>query len=506
MPEIREAFEWMEPYIREYKELAGGGKLYKVRAIHVTTTQDLSKFSDEELGKAGHARWEQSLLVKKRYTHDELLRGGRSLSDRPIGINHKLRLPWPQNSTLDAEYSGKDRFVETIVRVYDKKLIELIDQHKVKHVSIEGHSRGANEVDGIEPLGVVFTGLTFVTEDEIPGDPATSIEVLETIRLEEITDFGEPFAGYKDFADCVAKNADQKNPQAYCAAIMRQAETSQAVTDGKTNEKIGENKNMSEQVKEPPTTNPPPQTPQVMEPPLPNHVAIQQMTQVDADTGKLLNPPPEKKPESMEEQLKYYAERGRVNDERIRQDITKLTNASNNLHEDVKKDVEGLRKEVKKLDESIIAKADVQSLLTRLDADWSTKLGESKKALADLVSSFEKKLTEAIETRDLKLKEQSTQVQELQTKNKELTETVAKQNEVIGKSTEQVAGFHKEFLEVLGTVQGIHSALKDRKILSENIPFKGSKPDGEPPQAGASTKLEEDPVRWAAFNKRVSKR
>lgn len=30
-----------------------------------------------------------------------------------------------------------------------------------------------------------------------------------------------PFAGYKDFADCVAKNQDKKNPKAYCAFIAR---------------------------------------------------------------------------------------------------------------------------------------------------------------------------------------------------------------------------------------------------------------------------------------------
>jgi len=33
-----------------------------------------------------------------------------------------------------------------------------------------------------------------------------------------------PFAGYRDFADCVAKNRDKKNPKAYCATIMRKVE------------------------------------------------------------------------------------------------------------------------------------------------------------------------------------------------------------------------------------------------------------------------------------------
>lgn len=33
-----------------------------------------------------------------------------------------------------------------------------------------------------------------------------------------------PFAGYKDFAECVRKNRNKKNPEAYCAEIMRRAE------------------------------------------------------------------------------------------------------------------------------------------------------------------------------------------------------------------------------------------------------------------------------------------
>lgn len=33
-----------------------------------------------------------------------------------------------------------------------------------------------------------------------------------------------PFAGYKDFDDCVAKNRDKRDPKAYCAEIMRKVE------------------------------------------------------------------------------------------------------------------------------------------------------------------------------------------------------------------------------------------------------------------------------------------
>ena len=36
-----------------------------------------------------------------------------------------------------------------------------------------------------------------------------------------------PFAGYKNFADCVRQNKGKKDPQAYCGSIMHQVEDKQ---------------------------------------------------------------------------------------------------------------------------------------------------------------------------------------------------------------------------------------------------------------------------------------
>ena len=33
-----------------------------------------------------------------------------------------------------------------------------------------------------------------------------------------------PFAGYKDFDECVAKNRDKDDPKGYCATIQRKVE------------------------------------------------------------------------------------------------------------------------------------------------------------------------------------------------------------------------------------------------------------------------------------------
>ena len=51
-----------------------------------------------------------------------------------------------------------------------------------------------------------------------------------SIKFIEKTDgFGtsiimKPFAGYKNFDDCVRKNSEKANPEGYCAEIMRRVE------------------------------------------------------------------------------------------------------------------------------------------------------------------------------------------------------------------------------------------------------------------------------------------
>ena len=41
---------------------------------------------------------------------------------------------------------------------------------------------------------------------------------------EIISNKNMPFAGYKNFADCVRQNRSKKDPQAYCGSIMHQVE------------------------------------------------------------------------------------------------------------------------------------------------------------------------------------------------------------------------------------------------------------------------------------------
>jgi len=58
-----------------------------------------------------------------------------------------------------------------------------------------------------------------VSDEEVDID-----EILDELDEEERSEGKRPFAGYADFDDCVSKNQDKKNPEAYCGAIQAQAE------------------------------------------------------------------------------------------------------------------------------------------------------------------------------------------------------------------------------------------------------------------------------------------
>jgi len=70
-------------------------------------------------------------------------------------------------------------------------------------------------------------GETNIKQDQIQqsiDNPSMSFFKTEEEASEFFRALGEPFAGYANFQDCVAKNQDKGNPKAYCATIMRKVE------------------------------------------------------------------------------------------------------------------------------------------------------------------------------------------------------------------------------------------------------------------------------------------
>ena len=50
-----------------------------------------------------------------------------------------------------------------------------------------------------------------------------------------------PFGDYKNFADCVSKNQNKDDPEAYCATIQKKAEGENFKRDSKGRQIIAEN-------------------------------------------------------------------------------------------------------------------------------------------------------------------------------------------------------------------------------------------------------------------------
>ena len=160
---LAESFRWAPP-IEFYQTIEGKkGKFYKVHAIHVTTTGNRAKYTEEELRPAA-----------------------RSLAERPLGINHDRQLPFPQNKTEDAEFeSGR---VEAVIYVEDEETNRLYESGKIKNVSIEAKYRSADVGQVLVPRGIVFTRLDLLTEGVAPGDPLTSIMLWEKKLAESLNE------------------------------------------------------------------------------------------------------------------------------------------------------------------------------------------------------------------------------------------------------------------------------------------------------------------------------
>jgi len=160
---LAESFRWTPP-IEFYKGVEGGqGRFYKVHAIHVTTTGNRNKYTEEELRLAA-----------------------RSLAERPLNINHEKELPFPANKTVDAEFEGSN--VEAVIRVEDEETNRLYEAGKIKNVSIDAKFRSADSGQVLVPRGIVFTGLALLTEGVAPGDPLTTIRLWERKLSESLSE------------------------------------------------------------------------------------------------------------------------------------------------------------------------------------------------------------------------------------------------------------------------------------------------------------------------------
>jgi len=158
------------------------------------------------------------------FEEEELMMASRSLALKPVGLNHLETIP--EAIVVNADWNVKDKVVEALLSL-PQKFIDLIRKKEITKVSVD-YNWDAVEKQGEKSVfkGLKFLGLSLL-HGLNPGDPGANILFESQTGREtmEIQVKGEPFASYKDFADCVAKNKDKDDPEAYCGSIKAKVET-----------------------------------------------------------------------------------------------------------------------------------------------------------------------------------------------------------------------------------------------------------------------------------------
>jgi len=152
---VCESFGWAKPLI-QYLKKDDQAKYYKVRALTATLSMNANDYSDLE----------------------EIERSARTLTWRPLNLNHDPRqmLPFPKNRVDWAEY--EDKAVEAIIRIdnEEKEIQDKLDNGEIVNPSIEGEPRGGYRTeDGRKvPKWYNFTALALLQKDvTLPGVPTT---------------------------------------------------------------------------------------------------------------------------------------------------------------------------------------------------------------------------------------------------------------------------------------------------------------------------------------------
>ena len=146
-----------------------GAKRWKIEAIHVTTTRNQRKFTLEEQRIAG-----------------------RSLSFRPLNLNHDFQnrqLPFPENATEGCHFNESRMSVDCIFHVSDPGINAMIESGRIHAVSIEQIPTLGETCDEIscEQHGVAYIGMALLENHIPPGDKdATGFVRVESAEKKEV--------------------------------------------------------------------------------------------------------------------------------------------------------------------------------------------------------------------------------------------------------------------------------------------------------------------------------
>ena len=161
---FEQSFSWAPSDSLEALRAMGGGKVYLVRSPHVGRTLAADSFGN---------------VHEYDISKEELVACARTGRDRTWNLNHGRAV---DAITADGEF--EDDAVESIVYCWDDEINKLFAEGKIKHVSPEWDARSVDKVDGLVPKGLVLTGFAFLTDDQVPGDGLSTIELLQMLPAE----------------------------------------------------------------------------------------------------------------------------------------------------------------------------------------------------------------------------------------------------------------------------------------------------------------------------------
>lgn len=150
----KESLNWLG----EIQDTPGVRNLIRGKALHPIRT-----FHPEE--------WPQV----REYLEEELRKSAPTLTGKPLMLDHFYPL---RGEVLGAEYN--DGAIEYMAKLDDLEVLGKVKDGKIRHCSVEFEWKSLEQVDGVAPRGLNFTGLSLLESYE-PGDPQTSVEVWEAI-------------------------------------------------------------------------------------------------------------------------------------------------------------------------------------------------------------------------------------------------------------------------------------------------------------------------------------
>ncbi|HDQ05713.1 MAG TPA: hypothetical protein ENN36_03190 [Candidatus Bathyarchaeota archaeon] len=153
----KEGFSWAG----SIKEMPGvdnlirGQALHPLRTVHPEEWPEVREYLEEELEKSAH-----------------------TLTGKPLVLDHCQVL---EGKVFGAEY--EDGSIEYVAQLNDPNVMELVKNGAIKHCSVEFEWKSLEQVNGVAPRGINFTGLSLLRMFQ-PGDQKTTVEVWEGIIKE----------------------------------------------------------------------------------------------------------------------------------------------------------------------------------------------------------------------------------------------------------------------------------------------------------------------------------